>query len=868
MKGLVKGQKGQALVVALIVLVVGSLILTPLLGLMGTGIKSGQVFEQKDDETYAADAGVEDAMWHIRNNNPDDDNLLREVLGTGYNPYDYSSSYSYPYRLLVNGKNVTVTMQNIWIPSSINIDGTTPSQLNQTISNEKLIIVGYPGSTPSTYTIKIVWQGTGTALKVKTLGVWLCSGFEYDGLDGNQLPSGSPSPSINLSKGGTAVVWNFASQPSLSTFPFGGSGPPMVKTITFKYKGPAGQIPELVASWIDTTGVSGITYTWDDSIRLYKIVSKAGAVEIDAYGAKTKFRKLKSAVSGDYFGTGNSLIGGNLNPPTNYHYQLYRSTSATVATNDNDDTAGIPSDATIDAAYLYWTGWIDWNTYHPSGSGSQIRYPSGDISNSGTWARYPSGTNWYSYVNEQGAHDGDTRYLLHGTTAGYMLFSFAPFTVNVPTDMEIGGLTVSLVARDNTSGANTMRPWIRVGGSSYYGDYTEVPTSYGTISYTWTENPRTSQPWTKDQINGIGSNHLESFGVTSDDASPQIRLTQVYATVDWGASLKYPADPTQEALQVLVENTARVNRVYFKGGSSADTLVTTHDWQTLYPDAFKDDSSPYQWTWYYTCKADVTDLLKGWIGNGTIGSNGAGTYTLSHVAAPNEASPGYSFSFASGGGSTGYPLGTPSPSSIPNPPGDYVRYSAAHAGWSLLILYSCASVYNHQYYLYDIDTPGFTFFCGWSGHEGSTVDPDWDNDGSAGGTVSGFLVPAQSPGETNAARITVMVGEGDKSEDNADQTKDRFKVKSPTGALTALPDGTIYPDVWNGNSRQGLSVDGIDIDHFYITWASGILKPFDVSLEVHVPTNTDLFTMSYMLLQFRSELGPGGVITNYAIRIG
>ncbi len=119
-----------------------------------------------------------------------------------------------------------------------------------------------------------------------------------------------------------------------------------------------------------------------------------------------------------------------------------------MATNDNDDTLGIPSDATIDAAYLYWTGWIDWNTYDPPDSGSQTRYPTGDISySSGTWDKT---TNMYSYVDEVGAHDGDTTYLLHGTTAGYVLFSFPAFNVNVPAGMVIKGLTVSLVARDNT----------------------------------------------------------------------------------------------------------------------------------------------------------------------------------------------------------------------------------------------------------------------------------------------------------------------------------------------------------------------------------------------------------------------------------
>jgi hypothetical protein len=336
---------------------------------------------------------------------------------------------------------------------------------------------------------------------------------------------------------------------------------------------------------------------------------------------------------------------------------------------------------------------------------------------------------------------------------------------------------------------------------------------------------------------------LQGFGVYSSDASPTIRLTQVYARVGWGSTLKYPANPTQEDLQVLVESTARVNKVYFKGGSSTDTLVTADKWETI-------AHSGYTGTWFYTCKTDVTSLLKNWIGNGTISSNGAGTYTLGHIAATNQEDPSYSFGFASGGGSTGYPLGTPSP----NPPGD-IRYTAAHAGWSLLILYHCASVYNHQFYLYDINTPGFNFFFGW---QSSVVD--WDNDGNAGGTVSGFLVPPQTPGETNAARITVFVGEGDKG-----YTGDYFKVHG-----TALADGVAgygTNNVWNGNSR-GLPTDaGIDIDHFFVTWASQILKPMDVSVLVEVPTTgSDGFTMSYMLLQFRSELGPGGVITNYAIK--
>jgi hypothetical protein len=854
-----RDEKGQALVLTLLLLLIGSLIVAPTLSLMGTGIKSGRVYEQKDDEIYAADAGVEDAMWRIRN-----DTLVDLLASKNYTPYDYSSTYQYPFNLFVNGKNVTVNITNVWIPTGISTPTNTTAQ--QIIGDEKLMIVGYPDANASTYDVKIVYYYQGSyTLNVKTVGIWLSSGFEYTEYSGSCSLQGQTfyrAPSISLDKGGCAVVWNFTSPyPDLYKFPPGTipSSSPLVRIFTFKYSGPQGQIPELVASWVGIDGVvpgTTYSYSWDDSIRLYKIVSRAGGVQIDAYGAKSRFRKLKSAVSGDYFGTGNSLITGMEDGDNNIHYLLHKYASATVTTNDNDDTLGVPSDAEIDAAYLYWTGWIDWNTYSPEdGGGSQIRYPTSDYSHSSGWDKT---TNMYSYVDDPGTNDGDSTWLkLSSGSGGNVLFGFPAFTASVPGGMTIS-LTVSLVARDDGSGSsNTMRPWIRVGGSNYYGDYIEVPTNYGLISYVWPTNPRTGSPWTQAEING-GTNGLQDFGVSSSDASPAIRLTQVYARVDWGtSSLKYPDAPTENSLRALVETAARVNQVYFQGGSSADSLVTTHDWQTLSPDMLGQIDA--EGTWYYTCKADVTDLLRQWIDSGKIASNGAGAYTVGQVAAPNQADSDYSFSFVEGG-STGYPLGTPAPE-MDSPP---TRYCLSHAGWCLLILYHCASVYNHQYYLYDIDTPGFDFFFGWGGSGGSTVYTDWDNDGKPGGTISGFLVPPQTPGETNAARITVLVGEGDKANGSSSNgyCKDRFKVNG-----SSLSDGTGLPDVWNGNSRGLPTNAGIDIDQFYVTWASGILKPMDVSANIDLPTALDAWTVSYMLFQFRSQLGIGGVITNYAIRI-
>jgi len=67
MNPLSKRESGQAFILVLILLLIGGLMLPPLLGFVSTGLKAGQLCEQKTDELYAADAGVEDALWKIKN---------------------------------------------------------------------------------------------------------------------------------------------------------------------------------------------------------------------------------------------------------------------------------------------------------------------------------------------------------------------------------------------------------------------------------------------------------------------------------------------------------------------------------------------------------------------------------------------------------------------------------------------------------------------------------------------------------------------------------------------------------------------------------------------------------------------------------
>ena len=62
-----RGEKGQALIIVVILLAIGGLIIAPLLSFMSAGLVAGQVYEVEMEGLYAADAGIEDAFWKLLN---------------------------------------------------------------------------------------------------------------------------------------------------------------------------------------------------------------------------------------------------------------------------------------------------------------------------------------------------------------------------------------------------------------------------------------------------------------------------------------------------------------------------------------------------------------------------------------------------------------------------------------------------------------------------------------------------------------------------------------------------------------------------------------------------------------------------------
>ena len=293
-----------------------------------------------------------------------------------------------------------------------------------------------------------------------------------------------------------------------------------------------------------------------------------------------------------------------------------------------------------------------------------------------------------------------------------------------------------------------------------------------------------------------------------------------------------------------MQNVAKVNQVKF--GSTAGNIqtITATDYQVLPTSGGGDYTS----TWSYAAMYDATSLIKSWIAAGQVRARGAATYAFGHAFAnvANSADSTYSKTF-SGGGSTGYPLASPS-----GQPGSGDRYNYTYGSWSLVLIYSSPQTLGHQLWLYDIGNPNFTFSEAWA--SGERDNPDFDGDGIDGGIISGFLVPAGIEAEANSSKITVFVGEGD-----AGITGDSFQVNSVklTNGVSTNPD-----NVWDWKS-QPLPSSGGDIDTFYVNYP--VIKPGDTSAHIDLPTGSDGFTLIYIIISLRSDTVTGGAIT-YLIR--
>ncbi len=357
----IRNEQGQALPIILILMVIGGLIIAPLLSYVSSGLLVGQTYEAMADELYAADAGVEDGLWQITYNH------LDELFSSqGYDPYDYATEYDYPasYPVVVNGMDVDVTIENVWVPD---IGEPDVDEANQLIGAGKLIITGNVVEDPvegKKQQTKIYYyqDDDDGELQINTIGIWIPPGFNYDEtgectletyLDGN--PSADYSREIYPHCGGEAVVWTltntyFADLPNVDIM-----DRPWASKFEFRYTTTLeDRNPEAIA-WITTSGVSDIPYTWDADVKVFHINSEAGGLSgttVEAYAVKSELRELGSAISGDYQAIGNTLMTDEIYDPGGPKRDTLWADSDAIA----DD---IPATARVEKAVLFWSGWIE-----------------------------------------------------------------------------------------------------------------------------------------------------------------------------------------------------------------------------------------------------------------------------------------------------------------------------------------------------------------------------------------------------------------------------------------------------------------------------------------------------------------------------
>jgi hypothetical protein len=111
--GPAKDEKGQAMLLAMILLLISGLMAAPLLAHMGSGLLAGEAYQTRTAELYAADAGVEDALWKIENQV---DEVKYLYCGGGNHSYSYPEPGDPPFE--VNGRSVAVTIT--WVNNGTN----------------------------------------------------------------------------------------------------------------------------------------------------------------------------------------------------------------------------------------------------------------------------------------------------------------------------------------------------------------------------------------------------------------------------------------------------------------------------------------------------------------------------------------------------------------------------------------------------------------------------------------------------------------------------------------------------------------------------------------------------------------------------
>ena len=351
---LIRDEKGQALPVVLILLVLGGLTIPPLLSHVTTGLQAGRIQEAEMDWLYAADAGLEDGLWRIKNEE------------MSFEPYDYETELPYKLPTDINDKDVTVNIKQVWPLDNLETaeNGTTPPP--------ELVIVGFVSdSDAGQYQVEMAYDGSLGDVEVDRVAVWLPAGFEYVSDSSSGITTANPN--IVDWRGGKALEWDFNPAVNYEDLPTptppgqpGGFTQaieyPVKRILNFNFS-PTGN-PTSTLPWVRTTR-SDIYLSWDICCECYKITSTATDAAtgkqrtIGTYASRELASKPAPILRGNYRAIGNTLMEDTDGDSHGVRDILLEESSASVS--------DIPEDADLKGAYLYWTAWRERVWEYPEG---------------------------------------------------------------------------------------------------------------------------------------------------------------------------------------------------------------------------------------------------------------------------------------------------------------------------------------------------------------------------------------------------------------------------------------------------------------------------------------------------------------------
>ncbi len=375
-----RGERGfSTLVIVLVILAVGSIIITPLLVFVVTGQRAGQAHDRTTHRFYAADAGIQDGKWKVSSGDLPD--WLKEDWDESVYSHAMDSETLFDLPDQVNSCDVTVEVRPMWLLEGLETPSTDQQRTHDPVLEIVSNIVG-----GGELQIVIICTTPGV-ISLDRIGVWIPKPFTYVEASSNL---GALNPVVTQSdwRNGQIITFDFGSAVLFSSLP-GGTGTRRV--ITFDYT-PTDGAMDTSWSWCRTNGTDP-KLAWSDDIKLYQVESTATdpdtglSTTVVAHTMTNESMGTYLAYYGDYAVTGNAIARET--DTDRVRDRLYKESPGQISI--------IPESGTARKIVLYWSGWKEnpWNIWSYTADAKQALADTYQVNRVSLRVEYPSGSGTY-----------------------------------------------------------------------------------------------------------------------------------------------------------------------------------------------------------------------------------------------------------------------------------------------------------------------------------------------------------------------------------------------------------------------------------------------------------------------------------------